>query len=826
MDTLCRDKAALASFTAMLVVVALAGLGWASVDLPEPAPHHMIYILASASLIAVGSIFSAPLPARIPMRITLTPAACLVCASTLPAQWVIVCMAGGATVAKLLTRYPRAASVHKAVHNVSKDIVSAVLATAVISSYGLYPTFDQTIFSDASTWRCLLAIGSAALVVWLLDELVTTTAVWLATGRKFRAMLRYMWQMRIVVGVAEATISGIIAMLAGLDKRALIGLPFAMLILHGAMSLRLRLREERRFWEKLSALIDALTNRDLDEALRTTARGAADLFGARVAEVEVGEARRLIRADGDAVVVYDGPARSAPRREVMGPPSIVEEIGAETHGFHGVLRLFLQGPRDTLTPRERSAMRALVSAISTSIDIASAYQRLSEESAGHELAATHDAVTGLRNRSAFIRQTVGADGHDFCHLIAVGLQNFTFINDALGRDRAERILAILAQRLEGSFREHQSAVGRIGEHEFGVALWSSSPAMAYQRACLAVSNLRQEVQDGGRCVSVRVSAGMVTGSRTDTAELLKLAEQRMWETVQQGRDVLVAADDRPGPDTLGDKLLGSRMSISFRPIVDLASGGIVLVQALPQWLYSPSELLAADVHVHQLIDDQATLDTLTHTSLSRSLAAARTWRRGLSRAGLVVPVPARSVNARLVQAVQELLQASHAPATTLVLAITPSEEIHDLEAMRELRRSGVRFMLHDFGSGDRDLEFLSAAKYDYVSLHPTYALDGGWSTARSVIRAAVDLSLDLDMSVVVPGVVDDEHRRELLRLGCSLGSGPLFGDETFPSEFRDHVARWRSRRDQPTTGVKTPRRRPHRAGGHVRKESGRPIESP
>ncbi|RNH97793.1 GGDEF domain-containing protein [Micromonospora aurantiaca] len=826
MDTLRRNRAALASFTATLVVMALASLGWASVNLRQPASHHLIYILTCASLIAVGSIFSAPLPARIPMRITLTPVACLVCASTLPAQWVIVCMAGGATLAKLLTRYPRVASVHKAVHNISKDIVSAVLATAVMSLYGLHPTFDQTIFSDASTRRCLLAIGSAALVIWLLDELVTTTAVCLATGRRFKAMLRYMWQMRIVVGIAEAAISGIIAMLAGLDRRALVGLPFAMLILHGAMSLRLKLREERRFWEKLAALIDALTNRDLDEALRTAARGAADLFGARAAEVEVGEPRRLIRADGDAVVVYDGPARGASRLEGMGPPSIVQEIGAEAHGVYGVLRLFLQGPRDTLTSRERSTMRALASAISTSIDMAFAYQRLREESACHELAATQDAVTGLPNRSALIRHVVAADGDDSCHLIAIGLQNFKFISEALGRDRAESILAKLAQRLAGSFREHQSAVGRIGEHEFGVAVWSSSHAMAYQRACWAVSNLRREVQDGGRCVSVRVSAGMVTGSRIDTEALLKVAEQRMWESVQQGRDVLVAADDRPGPDALGDRLISSRMSISFRPIVDLASGGIVLVQALPRWLYSPYEVLAADVHVHQLIDDQSALDTLTHTSLSRSLAAARTWRPNLSRAGLVVPVPARSVNARLVQAVQDLLEASLAPAATLVLAITPSGGIQDLDAMRELRRSGVRFMLHDFGSGDRGLEFLSAAEFDFVSVHPAYALDGGWSSARSVIRAAVDLSLDLDMSVVVPGVVDEEHRREFLRLGCSMGSGPLFGGEAFPSEFREHIARWRPCFDQSTVGVHTLRRRRHRAGGHAQTASGGPMGSP
>ncbi|MEU8216784.1 EAL domain-containing protein [Micromonospora taraxaci] len=812
MDALRRKSVALALFTATLVVMALVGLGWALFHLSEPAQHQVIYVLTGASLIAVGAIFSAPLPARIPMRITLTPTACLVCASALPAPWVIVCVAVGASAAKVLTRYPRSASVHKAVHNISKDIVAAMLAAAVMSLYDVRPTFDRAVGVDLPIQRCLFAIASAALVIWLLDELATTTAVCLSTGRKFKAMLRYMWQMRLIVGVTEAVISGVAATLISLDKRAFIILPVAMLVLHGVLSLRLKLREERRVWEKLAALIDALTTREFDEVLRTAARGAVDLFGARAAEVEVGASRRLVRADGDALVVYDGAASGAPRLEGVGPPSIVQEVGAEVAGVHGVLRIYLQGPRDVLTPRERSTMRALASAISTSVDIAFAYQRLSEESAGHALAATQDAVTGLSNRMAFTRRVVEAEGTDSCHLIAIGLENFKFISEAIGRDRADSVLAKLAQRLERSFREHQAAVGRIGDHEFGVAVWASSEAKAYQRACWAVSNLRREVQDGGQSVAVRASAGMVSGPRADAEELLKLAERRMRRSVQQGRDLLVATTEQPGPLTLGAELRNSRMSISFRPIVDLASGATVLAQALPRWLYSPYEVLSADEYVYQLIDDQEVLDALTETTLTRSLAAAQTWRAKLSHAGLVIPVPGRSVNAKLVQAVGNLLGKFDAPPATLVLAIAPSEGIQDLDAYRGLRRSGVRFMLQEFGSGDRSLELLSAAEFDFVSVHAAYALDGGWSTARSTIRAAVDLGRDLDMSVVVPGVVDEQHRRELLQLGCSLGAGPLFGDETFPSEFRDNISR--QRRFEPVAvDVHAVRLRRHRAGG-------------
>ncbi|MFI6129515.1 EAL domain-containing protein [Micromonospora sp. NPDC051141] len=823
MEALQHRRIQLAALTATLVVIALAGLGWAGLNLGMPAPHQAVFILTGASLVVAGAVFSAPLPARIPMRLTLIPAACLICASALPAPWVILCVSVGALIAKVVTRFPHSLTLHKAVHNISKDIVAAMLATAIISCYGIKPVFgEMAVESAPSTSRFLLAVFHAALAIWLLEEVVTTAAVSLSMGRTFGAMARYMWQMRIMVGVTEAAVSAAVAALVNLDKRALIVLPVAMVLLHSSLSLRLKLREERQAWEKLRTLVDALTTRNLDEILRTATRGAVDLFGARAAELEIKASRRLIRANGDAVVVYDGPPRGAPRADRASTPAFVQEIAAERAGMHGVLRIYLEGTRDGLSARERSTLRALASAISTRIDIAVAYQRLSEESAGHQLAATQDLVTGLPNRTAFVRHIVHAEDVETCHVIVIGLEKFRFITEAVGRGRVDKIMEQLAQRLRDSFPERQSAVGRIGDDEFAAAVWASSETTAYQRACWAVSNLTREVEDSGRFVGLRVSAGLAAGPPAEAADLVLRAERRMRRAVRQGGDCRVVTTDPADHVTLGAQLRHSRVSMSFRPIVDLATGAIVLAQALPRWLYSPYEVLSADKYVYQLIDDQDDLDALTHTTLARAVAAAQTWRPQLSRAGMVVPVPGRSVNPTLVHGVQRLLRDHDAPPDTLILAVGASEGIQDLDAYRTLRRSGVRFMLQEFGSGERGLERLSAAQFDFLAVDVAYAMDSGWTHARSVIRAAVDLGMDLDLSVVVPGVVDEQHRRELLRLGCTLGAGPLFGDETFPSEFREHIARWQPQFERVAADTGEARAQRHRARRRARRGGDRP----
>ncbi|MEV6704975.1 hypothetical protein [Micromonospora wenchangensis] len=82
-----RDKWALGLLTSAIFAAALACLAWAVVHVGQPAPLHPVYPLMGVALMALGAVLPAPLPSRMPVRITLTPTACLVCASALPVSF-------------------------------------------------------------------------------------------------------------------------------------------------------------------------------------------------------------------------------------------------------------------------------------------------------------------------------------------------------------------------------------------------------------------------------------------------------------------------------------------------------------------------------------------------------------------------------------------------------------------------------------------------------------------------------------------------------------------------------------------------------------------
>ncbi|MBQ1049266.1 EAL domain-containing protein [Micromonospora sp. C51] len=788
-----RDSVPMLLFTTSGAAAAVACLAWAIPNLGSPTSDQQVYLWLGVALMAMGAAFSVRLP-RVSMRVTLTPMACLVCAWVLPAPWVIVTAAAGVSVARLVSRRPRSAWLHKAVHNTSMDIIAAALAAGVMVTLGVRPVLSEPPSTALPVANSLVALAIAAVVVVGSGELVTTVAVTLSTKRPFGVALRGLWLTRLSVAAAEIVLAGVVTMATALDMRVLVGLPAVMLVVHLVLAHRLRVSEERRTWERLAALSEALTSREVDVVLRTAAGGAVDLFDVPAADIEISAGERVVRArqhGGVARLVYDGPADDAPDAGDAQYPMPFGVSGA-ADGIHGVLTLYLGEPGRTLSAREDVTLRAFAATLSSSLDLAHAYNRLSQEARRHQALASHDVDTGLLNRTGLLYhldQGRGEPGRTV-HAVVIRLDNYAFLADAAGRDCALDLLRVLADRLRRAFPDENS-VARVGDVTFALVMSDVTVGVAYQRACWTVAALRREIPLDGHRLVVRASAGMASG--VPGADLLDAAERVLWRANQRGDDRLVSYQAGPVREwSLARELNSSRLSIAFEPIVDLASGRITMMQAVPRWLYSRHEVLACDEYVFQLIDAaDGSLDILARRVVARSLAAAAVWRDVLPDVAMVVPIPAAALTQSFVESVRDLLgKHSATSGRSLVLAVGAPPDPSAREAAEWIGQFGVRLLMDRFGSGHVGLEALAAGEWSMLRLDPAYALDAGWQPARSVIRAAVDLATDLDLSVVAPGIRTEKERRELAGLGCALGSGPLVGGEMFPSQVRDHALLW------------------------------------
>ena len=152
-----------------------------------------------------------------------------------------------------------------------------------------------------------------------------------------------------------------------------------------------------------------------------------------------------------------------------------------------------------------------------------------------------------------------------------------------------------------------------------------------------------------------------------------------------------------------------------------------------------------------------------------------------------VNVSASQVRPHLLRDVNAALRESGIEARSLTLEITESALVKDMETslvlLRELRGSGVRFAIDDFGSEYPSLSYLRRLPVDFVKIDSSFVRDLGEDPREAIIvEAMISLAHSLGLEVIAEGVETAEQLEYLRSMGCDLAQGhhlfkPLPGGE-------------------------------------------------
>jgi diguanylate cyclase (GGDEF)-like protein/PAS domain S-box-containing protein len=146
--------------------------------------------------------------------------------------------------------------------------------------------------------------------------------------------------------------------------------------------------------------------------------------------------------------------------------------------------------------------------------------------------ATHDGLTGLLNRTAFMRELhESLESGRRPTLIFLDLNGFKSINDLHGHDRGDEILRVIGSRLAGGLRPGDAA-GRFGGDEFVLLAHGLTDRVAAEAHLERIMSL---FTDPIRCrgdatQSVGVSVGVAhSAPGDDPDELIRRADRAMYD---------------------------------------------------------------------------------------------------------------------------------------------------------------------------------------------------------------------------------------------------------------------------------------------------------
>lgn len=168
--------------------------------------------------------------------------------------------------------------------------------------------------------------------------------------------------------------------------------------------------------------------------------------------------------------------------------------------------------------------------------LARTYNQVREQNLQHReqlsYDATHDALTGVFNRSVFEKLRSRCEDRSNAMLI-IDLDKFKTINDKYGHDIGDRALCYVSALLQQNFRA-EDYICRIGGDEFSVIMVNANSSMRtlVEDKVRRINDILQVPKDGLPPISL--SVGVAFGDRENsTGDIYKDADTALYRTKSQ-----------------------------------------------------------------------------------------------------------------------------------------------------------------------------------------------------------------------------------------------------------------------------------------------------
>ncbi len=424
--------------------------------------------------------------------------------------------------------------------------------------------------------------------------------------------------------------------------------------------------------------------------------------------------------------------------------------------------------------------------------------------------AHHDALTGLPNRALLndrlqLAISTARRARRRVAVVFIDLDRFKEINDSLGHQVGDALLKAVAARLTASVRDSDT-ICRLSGDEFIALLPGVHDSGEVSRI---VGNLHAGLAqpfpvDG---VELRVTASIGVALYPDDADsidlLMRNADAAMYHAKGSGRNAYqffspemnTALVDRLAvAAALRNGLRDAQLELHYQPVIDVASGGLLGIEALVRWRWPQRGLTLPDVFI-PVAEDSDLIHEIGEWVLNEACRQNRKWQdAGLPRVPIAVNVsPAQFRHRNLIEKVSAALHDSGLEPCDLELEITERVLTHNNDLAAEMlglfHRMGIRLAIDDFGTGYSSMTYLHRFPIDKLKIDRSFvAAAPSDKTAAMIVRAIVGLGHGLGVAVVAEGVETPAHLELLRNEGCRAYQGYLFSRPVPSADFATLMA--------------------------------------
>lgn len=431
--------------------------------------------------------------------------------------------------------------------------------------------------------------------------------------------------------------------------------------------------------------------------------------------------------------------------------------------------------------------------------------------------AHHDALTGLPNRLQLVErlehEVRRAERHGYYGAVLfIDLDQFKTINDSLGHPVGDKVLEVVASRLQSAVRE-EDLVARLSGDEFVVVLTVLDREM--EHAALRAAEISEKIRHiisqpykhENMELRVTCSVGVVVYPEKNHSvhELLRYADTAMYQVKEKGRDAIEFFNEEMAARVsrqlvmegdLHRALELSQFELFYQPKLDVLSNKVVGAEALLRWQH-PEKGMIPPVDFIPVLETSGLIIDVGQWVVEEACRSIMRWvELGVWKPDMKLSInisPRQFRREAFVSDVLFALENYPIPFGSLGMEITEGIVIQRVEdaiaTMTLLNSKGVSFSLDDFGTGYSSISYLKRLPVSTLKIDQSFVRDIMIDrNDRVLVETIITMGNLLDMELVAEGVEGEEQLDILKTFGCHHYQGFLFSGAVHRDEFEKILA--------------------------------------
>ncbi|MFD2167544.1 EAL domain-containing protein [Thalassotalea euphylliae] len=457
-------------------------------------------------------------------------------------------------------------------------------------------------------------------------------------------------------------------------------------------------------------------------------------------------------------------------------------------GYRAVIHIELDAPMCEL---DKQLMDVFLSNMSIGYENVHLFQKLRN-------AAYKDWLTDLPNRLQFLNllDDFSTSGSDDRVAALIDINHFSDINDGLGQEVGNLLLAAVAKRL--TTLDKSLTVARVGADVFGLigpaesvcheklADLFSLPFEAGEQSlpiniCTGFCRKSEAGQGGVKVLNqINIALNLAKKNRDEHFKYYKqeMEDQTLWRLgmIRQLRTDF--ADDR--------------LELWYQPQLNLANGKVIGAEALLRWRTADGNFVSPGVFIPLAEYSGLIIDIGNWVVHQACKHLKHLEAEGFDDVGVSVNVSIPQFRRdNFVDTVIDAAKEHNIETHKLELEITENILMDDpqmvIDALTKLKEQGISIALDDFGTGYSSLGYLQKLPIDRLKVDRSFINDIAKPGGSILADTIINLGKQLNLKVIAEGIEDVEQESHLKAQQCDEVQGFYYAKPMPADEFLTYL---------------------------------------